>query len=87
MLRLTLTVFRMVPISSSLLHCAPGKQRDLLSTSPDRYARLFSKDVRVLKRDGRKTLPNKPDIGGGRARYRAARRGGEYLGTSAVGGH
>ena len=40
-----------------LLYCAPGKQRDLLSTSPDRYARLFSKDVRVLKREGRKTLP------------------------------
>ena len=48
--------FRIVPISS-LLRCAPGKQRDLLSTSPDRYARLFSKDVRVLKRNGRKTLP------------------------------
>ena len=48
--------FRMVPISS-LLRCAPGKQRDLLSTSPDRYARLFSKDVRVLKRNSRKTLP------------------------------
>ena len=29
----------------------------LLSPSPDRYARLLSKDVRVLKRDGRKTLP------------------------------
>ena len=42
---------------SSLLHCAPGKQRDLLSTSPDHCARLFSKDVCVLKRDGRKTLP------------------------------
>ena len=56
MLRLPLTTFRMVPINS-LLHCAPGKQRDLLSTSPDRYARLFSKDVRMLKRDGRKTLP------------------------------
>ena len=56
MLRLPLTAFRTVPISS-LLHCAPGKQRDLLSTSPDRYARLFLKDVRVLKRDGRKTLP------------------------------
>ena len=34
MLRLSLTVFRMVPISS-LLYCTPGKQRDLLSTSPD----------------------------------------------------
>ena len=56
MLRLPLTTFRLVPISS-LLSCAPGKQRDLLSTSPDRYARLFSKDVRVLKRDDRKTLP------------------------------
>ena len=29
------------------VHCAPGKQRDLLSTSPDRYARQCSKDVRV----------------------------------------
>ena len=56
MFRLPLTAFRMVSISS-LLHCAPRKQRDLLSTSPDRYARLFVKDVRVLKRDGRKILP------------------------------
>ena len=56
MLRLPLTAFRMVPISS-LLHCAPGKERGLPSTSPDRYARIFLKDVRVLKRDGRKTLP------------------------------
>ena len=56
MFRPPLTVFGMVPISS-LLHCAPGKQGDLLSTSPDLYARLCSKDVCVLKRDGRKTLP------------------------------
>ena len=34
-----------------------GEAKYLLSTSPDRYARLFSKDVRVLKREGRKTLP------------------------------
>ena len=52
----TSETFRMVPITS-LLRCTPGKQRDLLSTSPDSYARLFSKDVRVLKRDGRKALP------------------------------
>ena len=55
MLRLPLTAFRMVPISS-LLHCAPGKQRYLLSTSPDSYARLFLKDARILKRDGQKAL-------------------------------
>ena len=54
--RLPLTACCMVPISS-LLHRAPGKQIRVLSTSPDRYARLFFKDVRVLKRDGRKTLP------------------------------
>ena len=41
----------------SLLHCATGIQRDMLSTSRDRYARLFSKDVHVLERDSRKTLP------------------------------
>ena len=58
-LRLPLTVFCMVAISR--LHCVPGKQRDLLSISPDRYARLFSKDVRELKRDFRKNCPNKPD--------------------------
>ncbi|CAM9569949.1 unnamed protein product [Ascophyllum nodosum] len=40
MLWLPLTAFRMVPISS-LLHCAPEKQRDLPCTSPDRYARIF----------------------------------------------
>ena len=56
MLRLSLTIFHMVPISS-LLRCAPGKQRDLLNTSPERYVQLFSKDVRVPKRDGRKALP------------------------------
>ena len=45
MLRRPLTAFCMVPISS-LLHCAPGNQRDLLSTSPDRYAGLFLKERR-----------------------------------------
>ena len=52
----TLTAFRMIPISS-LLHCAPGKQKYLPNTSADRYARLFLKGVRVLNRDARKTLP------------------------------
>ena len=50
------TAFRMAPISI-LLYCTPGKQRDLLSTSSDRYVRLFLKDVRVLKKDGPKPLP------------------------------
>ena len=56
MLRLPVTAFSMVPISR-LLHYAAGKQTELPSTSPDRYARQFLKSVRVLKRDGRKTLP------------------------------
>ena len=56
MLRLPLTAFSMVPISS-LLHCASGEQKDLPSTSPDRYERLLLKDVRVLNRDDRKILP------------------------------
>ena len=55
MLRLPLTAFRMVPISS-LLHCVPGKQADLPSTSPDRYERLFLNHVRLLKKNGKKTL-------------------------------
>ena len=50
MLRLPLTALCVVPISS-LLHCAPGKLKDLLNTPPDHNARLFSKDIRVLKRD------------------------------------
>ena len=53
---LPLTVFRVVLISS-LLHYVPGNQKDLPNTSPDRNARLFVKDVRVLKREGKKTLP------------------------------
>ena len=55
MLRLPLKVLRIVPISN-LLHCAPGKQKTLSNTYPDRNARLVLKDVRMLKRNGRKTL-------------------------------
>ena len=55
MLRLLLKAFRIVPISS-LLHCAPGKQKTLSNTYPDRNARPFLKDVRMLKRNGKKTL-------------------------------
>ena len=56
MIRLPLTAFRMVPISS-LLHCAPRKLKTLSNTYPDHNARLFLKNVRVLKSDVRKTLP------------------------------
>ena len=83
MLRLPLTGFRMIPISS-LQHCTLGKQRDLLNISPDRYARLFLKDVRVLNTDGQKDCPNMLGIGAGRAGYCAARRAEN---TSAAGGH
>ena len=55
MLRLLLKAFRIVPISS-LLHCARGEQKTFSNTYPDHYARMFLKDVRVLKRNGRKTL-------------------------------
>ena len=83
MLRLPLTVFRMLPICS-LQHCTLGKQRDLLNVSPDRYARLYLKDVRVLRTDGQNHCPNMPGIRGGRAGCRAARRDKN---TSAAGGH
>ena len=83
MLRLPLTVFRMVPISG-LQHCTLGKQRDLMNISPDRYIRLFLKDVRVLKTNGQKYCPNMLGIRAGQAGYRAARREEK---TSAAGGH
>ena len=53
--RLPLKAFRIVPISS-LLHCARGKQKTLSNTYPDRNARLLLKEVRMLKRNGRKIL-------------------------------
>ena len=55
MLRLPLKAFRIVLISS-LLRCAPGKQKTLSNTYPDRNARRFLKEVRMLKRNGRKIL-------------------------------
>ena len=57
MLRLPLTAFRMVSINS-LLHCAPGEQKNSPNTPPDRNTLCFLKGVRVLKRDDRKPLPN-----------------------------
>ena len=66
MLRLPLIVFRMLTICS-LQHCTLRKQRDLLNISRDRYARLYLKDVRVLRTDGKKHCPNMPGIRGGRA--------------------
>ena len=48
---------------------------------------IFKGRLRAEERTVEKHCPNKPDIRGRRARYRIARRGGEYLGTSAAGGH
>ena len=49
MLSLLLTAFPVVPIST-LLHCVPGKQKDLPKVP------LILNGIRMLKRDGRKIL-------------------------------